>query len=160
MASKKGLRDRALKVLGRLPRLSAGGGRLLAFLAKRNVEPRDRSQIIQQDPMLAPNVLELANSGVFGRLRRVESIQHAVVLVGVPTLRRHALRWTIGGILRGLPEVPGWSTTKFNMHSEAVALLADTLCDHIHVPCADGAFIAGLVHDIGKFVICSEAAGT
>ncbi len=158
MHSTTGLRDRAWKVLGRLPRLSAGATRFLAVLAKRDVEPNELTSIIQRDPMLAPSVLELANSGVFGRLRRVESVQHAVVLVGVSTLRRHGLRWTIGGLFRGLQDLQGWSTARFTMHSEAVALLTDLLCDHIPIPGEDGAFIAGLVHDIGKFVICAEAA--
>lgn len=154
------LRDRAINVLGRLPRLSAGSGRLLSALAKRDSDPVELASIIQRDPILAPNILELANSAIFGRLRRIESIQHAVLLIGKNTLRRHAIRWTIGSFFRSLPELPGWSTSKFTSHSEAVALLSDTLCDHIPIPGADGAYIAGLVHDVGKFVFCAEAFGS
>ena len=154
---KRSLRDKALKVLSRIPPLSAGASRFLAALAKRDVEAAELTAIIHRDPMLAPRVLELANSGVFGRLRRIESVRHAVALVGPATLRKYAIRWTIGGVFRSLPDMPKWSTSKFTMHSEATALLADALCDHMSIRGADGAFVAGLVHDIGKFVICAEA---
>jgi len=129
----------------------------LAALAERDVEPAHLAAVIQRDPMLAPSVLQLANSGVFGRLGQIGSIKHAVSMVGASTLRRYAIRWTIGALLKGFPELPHWSTTKFAMHAEAVALLSDTLCDHLPIAHADSAFVAGLVHDIGKFVICAEA---
>ena len=156
--AKNSLRDKVLPVLKRLPTLSAGTGRLLSALSKRDIEAGKLSAIVQDDPMLAVNVLQLANSGVFGRLRRIESIKHAVSLLGPYTLRRYALGWTFTNIWRKLQDLPRWSTSKFTMHSEATALLADILCDYVPVGSSDGAFIAGLVHDIGKFVICSEAA--
>jgi len=153
------LRERAGRALKRLPPLSVAASNFLAALRERDVEPAYLAAIIQRDPMLAPNVLLLANSGVFGRLGQIGCIKHAVCMVGASTLRRYALRWTIGGLLKGFPDLPHWSTTKFTMHAEAVALLSDTLCDHLPVAHADSAFVAGLIHDIGKFVICAEAAG-
>jgi HD-like signal output (HDOD) protein len=159
--SKKCLRDRAMRVLAKLPPLSAGASAFLAALARRDVDHDHLVAIIQRDPMLAPRVLELANSGAFGRLHRVESITRAVVLLGPSTLRRHGIRWTVGGLLKGLPDLPRWSTSRYTTHAEATALLADVLCDHLPIgKHGDGAFIAGLVHDIGKFAICAEASET
>lgn len=154
----KSIRDKALRVLKKLPTLSAGTSRFLAALSKRDVESSKLTSVIEADPMLAPNVLQLANSGVFGRLRRIESVKHAVALLGPFTLRRYALGWTFTNLWRNLQDLPRWSTARFTMHSEATALLTDIMCDHLPVANADGAFIAGLVHDIGKFVICAEAA--
>jgi HD-like signal output (HDOD) protein len=51
--------------------------------------------------------------------------------------------------------------TRFTMHSEAVAVLADVLCDHLPVDFPDGAYVAGLIHDVGRLVIahmCGELA--
>ena len=161
IAQKKDLRARAMRVIGKLPPLSAGASRFLGALTKRDVETSQLVAIIQRDPMLAPRVLELANSGVFGRARHIESIPHAVALLGPTTLRRYGLRWTFGGLFRGLPDMPRWSTSRFTSHAEAMALLADILCDQLPIGnLADGAFIAGLVHDIGKFAICTEASDT
>ena len=159
ITSKNCLRDRAMRVLAKLPALSAGASAFLSALARRDVDHDRLVAIIQRDPMLAPRVLELANSGAFGRLNRVESIPRAVVLLGPSTLRRHGIRWTVGGLLKGLPDLPRWSTSRYTTHAEATALLADILCDHLPIgKYGDGAFIAGLVHDVGKFAICTEAS--
>jgi HD-like signal output (HDOD) protein len=156
---KKDLRDRAMRVMAKLPALSAGASAFLAVLAKRDTDHDQFVATIRRDPMLAPRVLALANSGAFGRLHSVESISRAVVLLGPSTLRRYGLRWTVAGILKGLPDLPGWSTSRYRMHGEATALLADILCDHLPIgKHGDGAFIAGLVHDVGKFAICAEAS--
>lgn len=159
IGSKKCLRDRAVRVLAKLPALSTGASAFLAALARRDVDHNHLVAIIQRDPMLVPRVLELANSGAFGRVNRVESITRAVVLLGPSTLRRHGIRWTVGGLLKGLPDLPRWSTSRYTTHAEATALLADSLCDHLPIgKHGDGAFIAGLVHDIGKFAICAETS--
>jgi HD-like signal output (HDOD) protein len=101
--------------------------------------------------------LQLSNSGLFGRVRQIESIPHAVGLIGPSTLRRYAIRWTLGSVLYNLPSAAGWDASKFSAHAEATALLADNLSDHLPSDNGDGAFVAGLVHDIGKFAICAEA---
>jgi len=157
IGQQKSLRDRAAKVLAKLPPLSAGASRFLGALSKRDVENGQLVAIIQRDPMLAPRVLELANSGVFGRLRRVDQLSHAVALIGPSTLRRYGIRWTFGGLFRSLPDSRLWSTSKFTTHAEATALLTDIVCDQLPMGThGDAAFVAGLVHDIGKFVLCSE----
>jgi len=154
---KVGFRDRAMQVLEQLPPLPAKATDLLAAVASRDIEARQLVAIVARDSALQPRVLELANSGLFGRVRQIESIPHAVGLIGPPTLRRYLIQWTVGGVLRDLPDVAGWDAAKFSAHAEAAALLADNLCDHLPVGNGDGAFVAGLVHDIGKFVICAEA---
>ena len=155
--STAGLRDRALSVIRRVPRMSTSGTRLLAALARRDIDGRELVAIVQRDPVLAAHVLQLANSGAFGRLRRVETIPHAVAFLGQSTLRRYAVSWAMSGLFKRLSLPPGWSMTRFSMHAEATAQLVDILCDSIPVDGADAALLAGLVHDIGKFAICAAA---
>lgn len=157
VSSTAGLRDQALSVIRRVPRMSASASRLLAALARRDIEGRELISIIQRDPVLAAHVLQLANSGAFGRLRRIETIPHAVAYLGQSTLRRYSVTWAMSGLFKRLSVPPGWSMTRFSMHAEATAQLVDILCDSIPVEGADAGLLAGLVHDIGKFAICSAA---
>ena len=152
-----GLRDRTEAALRRLPPISVAGSRFLATVAHRDVEVKELAATVAHDPLLTGRVLQLANSAAYGRARTIQSIPHAIAFVGVSTLRRYAISWTISGVLKRLPNVPHWSATKYSNHSEAVGGLADLLCEHIPVRSADGAYVAGLLHDIGKFVICAEA---
>lgn len=144
-------------MLKRVPPMPASGSRFLAKLARRDAEVEELAAMVKSDPMLAGRVLQLANSGAYGRVRRIQSIPHAIAFVGVSTLRRHAISWTISGVLKRLPAVPHWSLTKYTMHAEAVATFADLLCERMPVPESEGAYVAGLLHDIGKFALCAVA---
>ena len=60
-------RDRALACLERLPRLSPLMMRLLAKLARPHCEVPELTSLIEKDPLLAGQVLSMANSAAFGR---------------------------------------------------------------------------------------------
>ena len=42
---------------------------------------------------------------------------------------------------------------RFNMHSSACAILSDLLAQRLNVEYAEGAFVAGLLHDVGRLLI-------
>jgi HD-like signal output (HDOD) protein len=48
---------------------------------------------------------------------------------------------------------PGWSSARFNLHSVATGLLSDLIAPLVDVEYPEGAFVAGLLHDVGKFLI-------
>src|SRR5262249_21516563 len=52
-----------------------------------------------------------------------------------------------------------WNTRKFNEHSLAVAVLSDLVALESPVPYAEGAFTAGLLHDVGKLLIAVAMPG-
>jgi len=149
-------REKALRALDRLPPLSAKTGRLLKYLVRRDVEVEAVAGILERDALLAPRVLQLANSGMFGRMSPIQSIRHAVAFVGSGVIRRQVISWSITSIFRRFRAFPGWSFTRFSMHAEATALLTDLLCEHMPVGGADAGYIAGLVHDVGKLLIYPE----
>jgi HD-like signal output (HDOD) protein len=47
----------------------------------------------------------------------------------------------------------GWSMERFNKHAAAVAMLGDMLAQNVRTEYPEGAFIAGLLHDIGRLLI-------
>src|SRR6266576_1733603 len=48
---------------------------------------------------------------------------------------------------------PKWDSRQFNAHSLAVAVLSDLVALELPVPYPEGAFTAGLLHDVGKLLI-------
>lgn len=140
-------------MLDKLPPISGSASKLLGSLGKREVEVKDVTVAIERDPVLAARVLEIANSGAFGRMRAIHSINHAVALIGRPSLRRFALSWTIGSVFRRMALSADFSLTRFTMHSDAVATLADLLAEHVPVRNGDAAYVAGLIHDVGLLVM-------
>ncbi len=149
------LRQPCLKVIDRLPPIPGATGRLLATLAKRDLEVKDLVKLAEGDAVLAGRVLALANSGAYGRRRNVDSIKYGIAFIGVSAIRRNALSWAMGSVFRHFKAAEGaaWSTTRFTAHSEHTAALCDIFCDHMPVREAEAAYMAGLTHDIGKLVI-------
>ena len=150
-------RNQLVQALDRLPPLSSGVAKLLSSLVNRDGSVCELAVIVEQDPGLAVRVLQLANSGAYGRSGRVESIGHAISFLGTSVLRRHALSWTIDTVIKRFQTNPAWSMTRFKLHCTATAILVDILCDHLPVQNSDAAYLAGLIHDIGRFFISSAA---
>ena len=50
---------------------------------------------------------------------------------------------------------PRWSMARFNLHAASTAILADLLAQRLPTNYAEGAFIAGLLHDLGRLLIAT-----
>jgi len=153
------LRKKLYRAADKLRPLSSGATALINKLARRDPEVPELIALIERDPLLAPRVLQLVNSAAFGRVAPIASIKHAVAFLGPATLRRHALGWTIRCLFNHMPcqATEMWSMTRLIMHSEATAMFADILCDHLAAENSEAIYIAGLIHDIGKLLIASVA---
>jgi HD-like signal output (HDOD) protein len=153
------LRGAALQTLSQLPPFSPILNRVLASLASEDVSFLALSELIEKDTVLAGNTLRLVNSALYGRRATVNSVRHAVSLLGVNKLRNATLGMSVTRLWNQLKTPPGWSMTKFNLHSVATAMLADMLSQEVPVEYAEGAFAAGLFHDIGSLLMAIGLPG-
>src|SRR5882724_4636178 len=142
--------DPKLWALDKLPPFSPVLTRLLATLADENVSFGELAGIIETDAVLAGNLLRVVNSPLYGRIATINSVRHAVAILGSIKIRNLVLglsvsrRWATS-------RVPGkWNPRQFNAHSLAVAVLSDLVVLEKPFPYPEGAFTAGLLHDVGK----------
>jgi putative nucleotidyltransferase with HDIG domain len=147
------LRERALRSLGELPPFSPILNRLLASLANEEVSFVKLGDMIEKDPVMAGNLLHLVNSALYGRRGSINSVRHALSLLGINKLRNAVLGMSISRMWNQVRTPPSWSMARFNMHSSAVAILSDLLAQRLQVNYAEGAFVSGLLHDIGRLLI-------
>jgi len=146
-------RDRALRSLSALPPFSPILNKLLADLASEDVSFAQIAELIEKDTVLAGNVLRLVNSALYGRRGTINSVRHAVSLMGLAKLRNTAMTLSVSRLWNQVRTPKSWSPVQFNLHSVAVAVLADLLAQKIPVNYPEGAFVAGLLHDIGLLLI-------
>ncbi len=151
--SKQEIRDRAVKWVHRLPEFSTMIGQVLLRLSHPDCEVREVATLIERDPVLAGQVLRVANSGLYGRLRRISAVKHAITMVGINTIRRHALAYTLSKMFGRHKTATTFSAPAFNAHSTATGLLADLIGRRLPVPEADFLFSAGLLHDLGRMLL-------
>ena len=146
-------KEQALRALAQLPPFSPILNRLIASLAQEDVSFAKISDLIEKDTALAGNVLRLVNSALYGLRGTVNSIRHAVSLLGIAKLRNATLSMSVARMWSQVKTPPGWSMARFNLHSVGVAILADLLTQRLDVEYAEGAFAAGLFHDLGLLLV-------
>jgi putative nucleotidyltransferase with HDIG domain len=146
-------RVHALRCLDQLPPLSLVLNKLIASLAREDVSYALLSALIEQDAVLSANLLRLVNSAAYGRRGTVSSVRHAVSLIGLHKLRNAAMSISVSRLWAKVQTPEGWSAVRFNQHCTATAVLADLLAQEVPVEYPEGAFAAGLLHDLGRLLI-------
>ena len=147
------LREKALRALQQLPPFSPTLSKLLATLAKENIFFGELAGIIEKDTVLAGHVLKMVNSALYARSGTVNSVRHAVSILGLNKLRNLALSLSVARMWKQIKTPPSWSQAAFNLHSVASAVMSDLLAQRIATQYPEGAFTAGLLHGMGKLMI-------
>lgn len=146
-------KQKALGAIHKLPPFSPVLNKLLASLAGEDVSFSQLGDLIEKDTVLAGNVLRLVNSALYARRHEISSVRHALSVLGVDKLRNTVLAMSISRTLKQAVTPQAWSMQRFNEHSVAVALLSDQIAQHASVQYPEGAFVAGLFHDMGRLLI-------
>jgi HD-like signal output (HDOD) protein len=147
------LMDHALRSLNELPPFSPIAQLLIASLAGKDVSFAKLGELIEKDTVIAGNVLHLVNSALYARRVPTTSVRHAISRLGINKMRNAVLGMSIAGMWGQAPPPRGWSMARFNRHSVFVAVLSDLLAQRLPLDYPEGAFIAGLLHDIGHLLI-------
>jgi len=150
------VRFEVLERIESLPSLSNVVVEFIQLVRKDFYTAKEFETVISKDQALVARLLRLANSGIYGRRRSVHSIPEAVVLIGLESIKNIVFAVSAENIVKGdLNKYDYDPATGFWRHSLAVGLAARSLAEtatevDLH---AEEAFIAGLLHDIGKLII-------
>lgn len=131
-----------------LPTLPRVYHQLMQALAKDRTQTRDIAALLQQDMAICAKLLQIVNSAFFRLARRITNIEEAVRYLGFTTVRNLAM--TIE-VFQPQPSLAGFSLERLQHHALRVATLARVLI--VNPRYADDAFMAGMLHDIGKLVL-------
>ncbi len=140
-----------------LPPLPLVASRLVEALGDTETAVSDLSRLIGMDQGIAAKVLRLVNSSYYGFARQVTTLGHAIVILGFNTVRNLALAVAT---LENFPiskQAP-IDLNHFWEHSIGVAVCAQIMARRKRLPVkvVEEAFLAGLLHDIGKMFLCQH----
>ncbi|HSR70028.1 MAG TPA: HDOD domain-containing protein [Acidobacteriota bacterium] len=143
---------RFIEGLEELPTVSPVVLKLISVASDPDAGLREVARILQADQSLASKILRLANSPAFGFSGRIASIDRATALLGLDLVRSAALSVIVVDLFRDEKdsEMP---LCEFWRHSMTCALASEALADRLGHKNAKEAFLAGLLHDIGKLVL-------
>lgn len=146
--------DRIIASIGDLPASPAIVSTLMNLTSDLNTDIENICQVIMTDQSLSAKVLKLSNSSFYGRTKEVQTLKHAVLLLGFKTLRSLVVASSTHSLYHTL------SDTKFRdslwEHTLATALASRITAEAVRQPHVEEAFLAGLMHDIGKLVLSQK----
>jgi putative nucleotidyltransferase with HDIG domain len=139
-----------------LPGYPSACQELSSCLQRPGASLADAARIIARDVAMTANIMKLVNSAFFGARQTIASIDRAVAYLGLDTLGALVLGHGVfqsrgskatGSVLEGL-----WR------HSLRTATVARAIAIHEKFPRAraEEAFLAGMLHDVGKVVFATR----
>jgi putative nucleotidyltransferase with HDIG domain len=132
-----------------LPLLSSAASEIMG-MADYNTNIREYECIILRDPALAANILRAANSAYYGGNGSLTNLSQAIARLGINTVRSICITAAFHSSLNGKRLHKLFDSQSFWQHSLAVACSCKVLSVMVHYHDPELAFIAGLLHDIGK----------
>ena len=144
-------RENLTALVERLPIFPAAAVRALSMAKNPDVGMRDIERVVSTDPVLAGEIVQVANSGLFGRSAAVSSLTAALARLGTIT----AARLIAAAALR--PLVASAGLQQLWMHSLETAETAVLVAVETTGVDISEAYLAGLLHDIGRLVFATSS---
>lgn len=121
---------------------------VLKEIGKEDFSPDSLARIILKDPSLTGRTLRLSNSSFYHRFSDIKTVNQAVSVLGVTTVKCLALSSSIFHPDKVARE-SGVDPKAFLSYVLSVASASEKIARTIEFKSPDEAFIAGLLHDVG-----------
>lgn len=141
-----------VKHLGDLPPMPAVAIKVLELLKNPFCSAKLLAKAISHDAAVSGRILRIANSPIYGRQKRVTTLEGAIVVLGENTLKTLVLETSLRGINKsfGRLERMLWED------SIGCAIGSRILARHLRIGDPEEIFIAGLFRHIGKIVMSNH----
>ena len=116
----------------------------------------DIGEIISIDPGLTARLLRIVNSAFYGFSTQVETVTHALTIIGTDQLAQLVLATSVINQFKGIPS-DLVDMDSFWRHSISAGLAARSIAALSGEYNVERFFVAGLLHDVGHLVLCAKA---
>jgi diguanylate cyclase (GGDEF)-like protein len=141
------LLERVLKS-PRLPSLPTIALEVIDLVQQHDVNIKQIANTIQHDPALSSKILKTVNSSFYGQAHSISTISHALVVLGLNSVKTLALGFTLVNNLASSDD-EGFDHLGFWKRSLYTAVAARDLAKAVHLVQQEEAFLGGLLQDLG-----------
>ncbi|MBM4053325.1 MAG: HDOD domain-containing protein [Planctomycetes bacterium] len=128
---------------------------LLRACQKKDTPFQEIAELIRRDAAICVNVISLANSALYGHRREITSIDKALVVLGIETLKTIAMTTAVHQFFSNFNADRIHILKTFWHRSLTSAMLAKSLSALTGYNCPDEAYLTGLLHNIGQLILIS-----
>jgi putative nucleotidyltransferase with HDIG domain len=142
--------SRAIRELKPVPQIAL---KILRMMNEGLYEIDALTEEIRKDQVISAKTLQLCNSALFSNRKKIESLEHAVVMLGQHLLLKFVISTSINGFFSQCCK--GYSLCKGGIfyHAISTAVIAEKLASLTGKISPSLAYTAGLLHDIGKVAL-------
>lgn len=113
----------------------------------------DVTKLIETDQSIASKILLVVNSAFYGFPGKINTISQAIIILGFNSIRNIMLSVSVFNAFPKSEHFNFFNLQEFWKHSIGCGAIAKFLGMQIKLPLAEEAFVAGLLHDLGKIVL-------
>ncbi|MFK7898068.1 MAG: HDOD domain-containing protein [Myxococcota bacterium] len=138
---------------GDLPTMPAVANQVMLAVDNPESSIDEIRGLIEQDPAIAARILKISNSALYGFPSEIQSLSHAISLLGTMTVRNLVLAVSMKDTYKrfGLMEKLLWQ------HSSLAGPVASMLAGYRGIDVdSEIAFTAGLMHHVGKTALANS----
>lgn len=134
---------------GDLPSMPPIANLIMEKISDPNTTAKHLHAIIIKDQALAARVMRMANSPLYGCARTVTKVSDAVMVMGFASIKSLVMTSVLQDLFKkfGLAEKLMWE------HSVMSASISKKIARLVKFPRIEEAFLAGLMHDLGKVIL-------
>lgn len=132
-----------------LPTIPVVATKVLQLIEREGASAEELAKVVASDPAVAARVLKISNSSFYGCQRQIQTLSHAIMMLGYNTLKSLVIAASVKQVYQpyGLTERMLWE------HSFGAGLAARIIAGRTRLINEEEAFLGGLFHDIGKIVM-------
>ncbi|MGE5612625.1 MAG: HDOD domain-containing protein, partial [Bacillota bacterium] len=139
-----------------LPSLPAIALQIIELAQKEEVDLNEIARVICKDPALSSKILRTVNSSFYGRSQSIGTISHALVILGLQSVKTLVLGFSLVNHLKN--HAKGFKHINYWRRSIYAATAARTVAQKLNLVQQEECFLSGLLGDIGMLVL-NQAIG-
>ena len=126
---------------------------LIDICHAQEIDLQEVIKVVTKDAPLSAKVLQLVNSAFIGSRKNFTDVAQAIVFLGANVIKNLAVSVSVQQVFKRVETNGLLSLDRFWHHSFQNALLAQNIAQTISFPSTSEAYLAGLLHDIGKLIL-------
>ena len=139
-----------------LPAMPQVASKVLELSSDPNTSANQMQQVISDDQAMTARILKIANSAMYSCSRKIKTLTEAIVMLGFNSIRSLVVTSAARNLYNTKASRTGLKERLLWEHSIGAAFACRLLVQNRQPALTEEAFLAGLMHDIGKLVLSNR----
>lgn len=149
------IRQRLL--VARLPSMPQILLKLIAQCQTEEVGMADLAELVGKDPGMTGKILGVANSSAYHRNGRKVGLEQSLAALGTDMIKTLVISESVFQVFNNFSQSNKTDLRVFWQHSLTAAVMAAEIAERMGYPHVEEAYLAGLLHDVGRLALLAAA---